>query len=141
MLGFAGISSFAVSGQKVILGRENRISEAIAGICWDFSFFALSTATWQTARKKKNWGRGNHFSEIGEWPLLGFAGISSFTVSTAAWRAARKKNDFWVGEIIFLKLESGDCWDLLGFLLLRRRLLLGGLPGKKMIFGSGKSFF
>ena len=101
MLGFAGISSFAVSGQKVILGRENRISEAIAGICWDFSFFALSTATWQTARKKK----------IG------------------------------VGEIIFLKLESGHCWDLLGFLLLRCRLLLGGLPGKKMIFGSGKSFF
>ena len=46
-----------------------------------------------------------------------------------------EKNDFWVGEIIFLKLESGDCWDLLGFLLLRCRLLLGGLPGKKWFLG------
>ena len=159
----------------------------------------------------KKWflGRGNHFSEIGEWRFLGFAGISSFTVSTAAWRAAwkkmifgsgksffwswrlaiagiwwdfffcgvRAKSDFWVGKITFLKrllgfagispflrcllllgrlpgkkwflgrgnhflkLENGDCWDLLGFLLLRCRLLLGGLPGKKKIFGSGKSFF
>ena len=61
MLGFDGISSFAVSGQKVILGRENHVSEAIAGICWDFSFFALSTATWQTARKKMIFGSGKSF--------------------------------------------------------------------------------
>ena len=52
-----------------------------------------------------------------------------------------EKNDFWVGEIIFLKLESGDCWDLLGFLLLRCRLLLGGLPGKKNDFWVGKIIF
>ena len=99
MLGFAGISSFAVSGQKVILGRENHISEAIARICWEFCVV---------------------YCYLADCP---------------------EKNDFWVGEIIFLKLDSGDCWDLLGFLLLRCRLLLGGLPGKKMIFGSGKSFF
>ena len=57
--------------------------------------------------------------------MLGFAGISSFAVSTAAWRTARQKKDFWVGKIIFLKLETSDCWDLLGFLLLRCLLLLG----------------
>ena len=93
---------------------------AAAGICWD----------WQTAWKKVIFGLGKSFCEIGEWDLLGF-----FALSTATWQTAR------VGEVIFLKLESGDCWDLLGFLLLRCRLLLGGLPGKKMIFGSGKSFF
>ena len=118
------------------MGRENHVSEAI---CWDFSFFALFTATWQTARKKKNLGRGNHFSEIGEWRLLGFAGISSFTVSTAAWRAAREKNDFWVGKIIFLKLETSDCWDLMGFLLLRcllskRLVVLAYIGGLSFFF-------
>ena len=130
---------------------------AAAGICWD----------WQTAWKKVIFGLGKSFSEIGEWRLLGFAGfffcgvciaackiagqgewrllrfagISSFGVSTAVWQSAGEKKDFWVGKMIFLKLETSDCWDLLGFLLLRCLLLLGELPGKKMIFGSGKSFF
>ena len=222
--------------KKWFLGLENHfceIGEWRLVICWDFSFFALSIAAWQTALGRgndsvklesgdcwdllgflllrcpgkkwfwvgkitflkrllgfagippflrcllllgrlpgKKWflGRGNHFSEIGEWRLLGFAGISSFTVSTAAWQAARKKNDFWVGKIIFLKLETSDCWDLMGFLLLRcpgKKWFLGrenhvseAIAGicwdfsffalstatwqtarKKMIFGSGKSFF
>ena len=38
------------------------------------------------------------------------AGFLSFFVSTAAWQAAPEKNDFWVGKIIFLELDSGDCW-------------------------------
>ena len=49
--------------------------------------------------------------------MLGFAGISSFTVSTAVWQSAGEKNNFWVGKMIFLNLETSDCWDLLGFLL------------------------
>ena len=192
LLGFAGTGK--LPGKKWFLGWENHfceIGEWRLVICWDFSFFALSIAAWQTALGRgndsvklesgdcwdllgflllrcpgkkwfwvgkitflkrllgfagispflrcllllgrlpgKKWflGRGNHFSEIGEWRLLGFAGISSFTVSTAAWRAARKKNDFWVGKIIFLKLETSDCWDLMGFLLLR-------CPGKKWFLG------
>ena len=71
--------------------------------------------------------------------MLGFAGIASFTVSTAAWRAARKKNDFWVGKIIFLKLETSDCWDLMGFLLLRcllskRLVVLAYIGGLSFFF-------
>ena len=71
--------------------------------------------------------------------MLGFAGISSFTVSTAAWRAARKKNDFWVGKIIFLKLETSDCWDLMGLLLLRcllskRLVVLAYIGGLSFFF-------
>ena len=104
---------------------------AAAGICWD----------WQTAWKKVIFGLGKSFCEIGEWRLLGFAGISSFTVSTAVWQSAGEKNDFCVGKMIFLKLETSDCWDLLGFLLLRCRLLFGRVQGKKMIFGWGKWFF
>ena len=38
------------------------------------------------------------------------AGFLSFFVSTAAWQAAPEKNDLWVGKIIFLELNSGDCW-------------------------------
>ena len=105
-------------------------------ICWDFSFLALSIAAWQTAL-----GRGNHSVKLESgdcWDLLAFL---LFCVVYCYLADCPEKNDFWVGEIIFLKLESGDCWDLLGFLLLRCRLLLGGLPGKKMTFGSGKSFF
>ena len=89
-------------------------------------------------------GSGKSFSEIGEWRLLGFAGISSFTVSTAAWRAARKKKDFWVGKIIFLKLETSDCWDLMGFLLLRcllsKRLVVLAYIGWVIVFFSSLSF-
>ena len=77
---------------------------AVAGICWDFFFCGVYTAACKIAGQ-------------GEWRLLGFAGISSFAVSTAAWQTARKKQDFWVGKIIFLKLEKSDCRDLLGFLL------------------------
>ena len=129
---------------------------AAAGICWD----------WQTAWKKVIFGLGKSFCEIGEWRLLGFAGIF-FAVSIlllarlpgkesgGCWdllgflllrclllfgRVPGKKMIFWVGKMIFLKLETSDCWDLLRFLFLRCLLLLGELPGKKMIFGSGKSF-
>ena len=63
------------------------------------------------------------------------AGFLSFFVSTAAWQAAPEKNGFWVGKII-LELNSGDCW-IPFFLCLQ---LLGRLPRKKMIFGSGKLF-
>ena len=77
--------------------------------------------------------------------MLGFAGISSFTVSTAAWRAARKKHDFWVGKIIFLKLETSDCWDLMGFLLLRcllsKRLVVLAYIGGVIVFFSSLSFW
>ena len=71
--------------------------------------------------------------------MLGFAGISSFTVSTAAWRAARKKIVFWVGKIIFLKLETSDCWDLMGFLLLwcllsKRLVVLAYIGGLSFFF-------
>ena len=100
---------------------------AVAGICWDF-FCGVYIAACKIAGQ-------------GEWRLLGFAGISSFAVPTAVWQSAgEKKMFFWVGKMIFLKLETSDCWDLLRFLLLRCLLLLGELPGKKMIFGSGKSF-
>ena len=154
-------------GKKWFLGRENHFSEAIAGICWDFFFCGVYTAACKIAGQGewrllgflllrcpgKKWflGRENHFSEAiagicwdfffcgvytaackiagqGEWRLLGFAGISSFAVSIPLLARLPGK-------------ESGGCWDLLGFLLLRCLLLLGRLPGKNKIFGSGKSFF
>ena len=65
------------------------------------------------------------------------AGFLSFFVSTAAWQAAAEKNDFWVGKI-FLELNSGGCWIPFFFCVYS---CLAGCPGKKMIFGSGKSFF
>ena len=115
----------------------------------------------------KKWFLGweNHFCEIGELRLLGFARFSFFfrclycclqdcrarrvAVAGLCW-------DFFFCGVYcclagcpakkwFLGLENHFCeigeWQLLGFLLLRCLLLLGGLPGKKMIFGSGKSFF
>ena len=50
-----------------------------------------------------------------------------------------KKNDFWVGKIIFLKLETSDCWDLMGFLLLRcllskRLVVLAHIGGLSFFF-------
>ena len=110
---------------------------AAAGICWD----------WQTAWKKVIFGLGKSFSEIGEWRLLGFAGIfflrclycclqdcraRRVAVAGICWDfffwGVRAKNDFWVGKITFLK-------RLLGFAgispFLRCLLLLGRLPGKK----------
>ena len=144
MLGFAGISSFAVSGQKMIFGsgkslfwsdcwdllgflllrclycclqdcRARRV--AVTGICWDFFFCGVRA-------KNDFWVGKITFLKR----LLGFAGISSFAVSIPLLARLPGK-------------ESGGCWDLLGFLLLRCLLLLGRLPGKNKIFGSGKSFF
>ena len=43
--------------------------------------------------------------------------------------------------MMFLKLETSDCWDLLGFLLLRCLLLLGELLGKKNDFWVWKIIF
>ena len=143
---------------------------AIAGICWDFFFYGVDCCLAGCPEKKMIFGSGKSFfwswrlaiagiwwdfffcgvrakSDFGSgkspfwsdcWDLLGFL---LFCVVYCYLADCPEKNDFWAGEIIFLKLESGDSWDLLGFLLLRCRLLLGGLPGKKMIFGSGKSFF
>ena len=88
-------------------------------ICWDFSFFALSIAAWQTAL-----GRGNDSVKLESgdcWDLLGFLLLRCRLLLGGL---PGKKNDFWVGKIIFLKLETSDCWDLMGFLLLR-------CPGKK----------
>ena len=87
--------------------------------CWDLLgflfFFGVYTAACKIAGQ-------------GKWRLLGFAGISSFAVSTAAWRAARQKNDFWVWKIIFVKLESGNCWD---FFFCGVYCCLAGCPAKK----------
>ena len=149
LLGFAGISSFAVStavwqsagekndfwvGKMIFLKLET-------SDCWDLLGFLLFRVVYYLAdcpEKKYFWVGEIIFLKIGEWRLLGFAGISSFTVSTAAWRAARKKNDFWVGKIIFLKLETSDCWDL-GFLLLRcllskRLVVLAYIGGLSFFF-------
>ena len=63
--------------------------------------------------------------------------FSAIGLGQSVWR----KTWFWSGKIMFAELESGDCWELLGFLpFLRCLLLLGNLPGKKLIFGSRKSF-
>ena len=48
-----------------------------------------------------------------EWRLLGFAWIS-FLLCLLLLGTLSGKNDFCVGKNIFLKLESGGCWDLLG---------------------------
>ena len=88
---------------------------AAAGICWD----------WQTAWKKVIFGLGKSFCELesgGCWDLLFFiCGV----------------------YIAACKIAGQGEWRLLGFAgisLLRCLLLFGRVPGKKMIFGSGKSF-
>ena len=48
-----------------------------------------------------------------DWRLLGFDWIS-FLLCLLLLGTLSGKNDFWVRKIIFLKLESGGCWDLLG---------------------------
>ena len=67
-----------------------------------------------------------------EWRLLGFAGMS-FLLCLLLLGTLSGKHDFWVGKIIFVKLESGDCGDLLGF-------GLADCPAKSD-FGVGKVIF
>ena len=96
---------------------------AAAGICWD----------WQAAWKKVIFGLGKSFCEIGEWRLLGFAGVFCVVYCYLADCPGRGSHFSEIGE-----------WRLLG---------LAGISSftvstaawraarKKMIFGSGKSFF
>ena len=67
-----------------------------------------------------------------EWRLLGFAGMS-FLLRLLLLGTLSGKHDFWVGNIIFVKLESGDCGDLLGF-------GLADCPAKSDV-GVGKNHF
>ena len=133
LLGFAGISSFAVStavwqsaGEKMIFGWGKWFfwnwRLAIAGICWDFFFCGVYCCLASCPAKKWFLGLENHFCEIGEWRLVICWDFSFFALSIAAWQTALGRGNHSV------KLESGDCWDLLGFLLLR-------CPGKKWFLG------
>ena len=133
-------------GKKWFLGRENHVSEAIAGICWDFSLFALSTATWQTARKKMIFGSGKSFFWNWRVAIAGICWDFFFCgVDCCLAGCPEKKNDFWVGKIIFLKLETSDCWALMGFLLLRcllsKRLVVLAYMGWVIVFFSSLSFW
>ena len=154
LLGFAGTGK--LPGKKWFLGWENHFVKLESGGCWDLLGFFFAVSILLLARlpgkesggcwdllgflllrclllfgrvpgKKVIFGLGKSFCEIGEWRLLGFA-------------------VFFCGVYIMLLArlpgkESGGCWDLLGFLLLRCLLLFGRVPGKKMIFGWGKWFF
>ena len=75
----------------MIFGRENHfgIRVAIAGNCSDFSLFALSTAAWQFARKKKMifGSRKIIFVKL-DGDLLG---LLAFALSTAARQTGAKK--------------------------------------------------
>ena len=120
---------------------------AIAGICWDFFFcgvrakndfwvgkitflkrllgfagissFTVSTAAWRTARKKMIFGSGKSFFWNWRVAIAGICWDFFFYGVDCCLAGCPEKNDFWVGKIIFLKLETSDCWDLMGFLLLR----------------------
>ena len=74
-------------------------------------------------------------SSVEKWRLLRFAEVSPFCNARCFLADCPGKNDFWVGKIIFLELDSGDCWIPVFF------CVYSCLAGKKMIFGSGKSFF
>ena len=106
-----------VPGKKMIFGWGKWFfwnwRVAIAGICWDFFFCGVYCCLAGCPAKKWFLGLENHFCEIGEWRLEICWDFSFFALSIAAWP---------------VKLESGDCWDLLGFLLLR-------CPGKKWFLG------
>ena len=77
---------------------------------------------------RKSFLRNWRVAIAGIWWDVFFCGVHCFF---GEGRGGGKKNDFWVGKIIFAKLESGD--SLL--------FLAGEGGGKKMIFGSGKSIF
>ena len=134
-----------VPGKKMIFGWGKWFfwtwRLAIAGICWDFSFFALSTATstWQTARKKMIFGSGKSFFWNWRVAIAGICWDFFFYGVDCCLAGCPEKNDFWVGKIIFLKLETSGCWDLMGFLLLRcllskRLVVLAYIGGLSFFF-------
>ena len=111
LLGFAGISSFAVStavwqsagekndfwvGQWFFWNWRVAIGNLLGFLLFCIVYCCLAECL----------GAGKSFCEIGEWRLLGFAGISSFAVSGQKMIFGSGKSRFW-----------SDCWDLLGFLL------------------------
>ena len=104
-----------------------------SGDCWDFFFCGVHCFLGRGGGSmifgsRKSFLRNWRVAIAGIWWDFFFCGVHCFF---GEGRGGGKKNDFWVGKIIFAKLESGD--SLL--------FLAGEGGGKKMIFGSGKSIF
>ena len=111
-------------GKKWFLGRENHFLELNSGGCWIPFFFCVYSCLAGCRGKKWFLGRENFFGIEQWWLLDSFL----FLCLQLLGRLPRKKNDFWVGKIIFLELDSGDCWIPFFFCVYS---CLAGCPGKK----------
>ena len=91
-------------------------------------------SAWQTARKTMIFGPPKSFLQKWSVAIAGICWDFFFCGVTASWGgegAAQKKNDFWVGKIIFLKLETRDCRGFSFF-------CMADCPEKCDFFGSAK---